>query len=124
MPCYAQALNRVLDMQLGYAICRVDNGAAGFLAKMGAVAESENQVASYYGGEVCLMSFRPSELNPRFTSLVAAAVDRLVDSSKIYLGSMGRVDLSQEKWWRTESIPIGGMRMATRSMGAGCVMPI
>ena len=113
MPCYAYALNRIFEMQLGYAICRVDNGAAYFLEKMGARAQGDTMISDYYGGEVCLMSFRPPDLNPRFAGLVDTAVERLCESSTLYLGSPQPGDLSADQWWRTESIPIGGAARAS-----------
>lgn len=87
LPHYCWALHRILGIEYGYAICRVDNRAAAFLMRIGGHAISEKFWSHYYQSELQIIGFVAQERAARrHESLIVEAEEHLRRNTTLILG--------------------------------------
>ncbi|MEM7387503.1 MAG: hypothetical protein AAF514_21405, partial [Verrucomicrobiota bacterium] len=82
LPYYCWALQRLLRVTFSYALCRVENGAADFLVRMGGFPMTSSFFSRYFGGMVQPIGFRYAPA-VRHEPLVQAAEEQLVERTKL-----------------------------------------
>ena len=112
MPYYSWALNRLFKVRFAYAPCRVDNGAARFLLRMGAFPLSEPTYSSFYGGSVQILGFT-NDAKPRHEPLIHEAAERLCDAKSIFLGTHRMEDPRHTHLMSTRVRPGGALCYCT-----------
>ena len=107
MPIVCWAFNRIFSIPFVYAICRIDNGAADLLERIGGFRISKDYMAWHYNGLARIMGFSIDEVS-RCERRIMLAEEHLRECAKLYIGTTGVHEVDIDCLFDTECIPIGG----------------
>ena len=107
VPIVSWAFNRAFAVPFVYAICRIDNGAADLLERMGAFRISGDYRASHYNNSIRVMGFHISE-KAKYENRINQAQIFLRDQARLYVGTKVLDDVDVRSILGTRYIPNGG----------------
>ena len=124
LPYYCWALNRIFGVSFGYAPCRVENGTARFLIRIGAEPLTVPFYSHFYRGLVQILAFHAYKVAARYESLVRQAEDQLLEHAKLHVGTRRPLKTKLQSLPTSAGISPGGQLMSPGEMamnGPACI---